>query len=142
MIAVDFLETIRDFWRLLSNSSALVKLAIHYSMSGWERWKRSNTDDTDVTAYENLEGAVAAHPEKCLRFLATTWGLQYSDLQRPGDGIQRKRKAETDDGFRPKTRAWEGLQDEMVESIISRNESGEMFRQDNAVRNASATCSG
>ena len=61
-------------------ASTLARLARHYSVSGWERWQRSNSDDTDATAYEDLDGVVTAYPDKCLRFLATTWGLQYSGL--------------------------------------------------------------
>ena len=93
-----------------------------------------DSDDTDATAYEDLEGAVSAHPEKCLRFLAT-WGLQYSDLQRPGDFIQRKRKMETDDGSGSRRiRTREIFHDDMVESIISRDKSDEMVTQDRITR--------
>ena len=55
----------------------------------------------------DLEDAVAAHPHKCLRALAMTWGLQYSVLERlerplQHEGLRRhqKRKAETDNGSR------------------------------------------
>ena len=52
-----------------------------------------------------LEDAVTAHPDKCLRALAMSWGLQQTALERLG-GLQRevrlrgKRKADTDNGSR------------------------------------------
>jgi septal ring factor EnvC (AmiA/AmiB activator) len=41
MVAEDFPTTVRDFWRLLSNKSALTRLANHYSVASWDRWKRA-----------------------------------------------------------------------------------------------------
>jgi len=81
--AKGFPKTVRDFWALASDPSALAHLARHYSISGWERWKRHGSDDTDATEYDSLEYAVTAHRDKCLRMLASTWGLHYSQLERP-----------------------------------------------------------
>ena len=103
-MATDFPTTVREFWRLLSNKSALTRLANHYSVAGWDRWKRATSGDTDVTCYTELEDAVTAHPDKCLRALAMSWGLQQTALERLG--LQRevrlrgKRKADTDNGSR------------------------------------------
>ena len=114
-VAAGFPTTIREFWRLLSNKSTLVRLAEHYSIVGWERWQRNSSYDTDATSYDTIENAVAAYPSKCLRSLAMTWGLQYSALERSGgpqkyegrlggplrqEGRLGKRKAETDNGSR------------------------------------------
>ena len=120
-MAAEFPTTVREFWRLLSNKSALVRLAKHYSVVGWERWQRSSLYDTDATLYAEIEDAVNAYPSKCLRSLAMTWGLQYSALKRLGrlqhdkrlggplqqEGRLGKRKADTDNGSR-RVKAREG----------------------------------
>ena len=84
IVAADFPTTVREFWRLLLNRPALVRLAKHYSVVGWERWQRSSSYDTDVTSCAEIEDAVNAYPSKYLRSLAMTWGLQYSALERLG----------------------------------------------------------
>jgi hypothetical protein len=99
-----FPERVKDFWKLTLHPTVLIKLARHYSVQGWDRWKRATSRDTDVTCYMELEDAVTAHPYKCLMQLAMKWGLQYSALERPRTPLQRqglgKRKAETDNGSR------------------------------------------
>jgi len=122
MVAADFPTTVREFWRLLPNKPALIRLANHYSVTGWDRWKRATSGDTDVTCYMELEDAVTAHPDKCLRALAMSWGLQPTDLEQLGEpsrqegrrrrpfrqeGRLGKRKADTDNGSR-RVRAREG----------------------------------
>jgi hypothetical protein len=87
------------------DSAALTELARHYSVRDWDRWKRATSRDTDVSCYMELKDAVTVHPYKCLQALATTWGLQYSALERLRtplrlQGLLGKRKAETDNGLR------------------------------------------
>ncbi|KAL2801529.1 hypothetical protein BJX63DRAFT_438749 [Aspergillus granulosus] len=60
-IAPDFPQTVREFWQLTSNMSALLRLAEHYSVTGWERWQRNNSDETDRTEFAELDIAVAAN---------------------------------------------------------------------------------
>ncbi|CEL06350.1 hypothetical protein ASPCAL07456 [Aspergillus calidoustus] len=92
VIAPDFPQTVRELWQLNSNIPALVRLSKHYSVTGWERWQRSASDDTDRTDFADLDIAVAAYPHRCLMALSSKWGLQYAFLERP-----RKRLAETED---------------------------------------------
>ena len=128
MVAADFPTTVREFWRLLPNKSALIRLANHYSVAGWDRWKRATSGDTDVTCYMELEDAVTAHPDKCLRALAMSWGLQQTALEQLGEpsrqegrrrrpfrqeGRLGKRKADTDNGSR-RVRAREGRDNDSV----------------------------
>jgi hypothetical protein len=116
-------------------ASALAHLARHYSISGWERWKRHGSDDTDATEYDCLEYAVTAHRDKCLRMLASTWGLHYSQLERPEHPRQQKRNAATENGSSPRrVRVREEIDTDRVESIVSRDEEGRMFRQDRLTR--------
>ena len=82
IVAKGFPSRVKDFWRLILDPTTLTELARHYSVRDWDRWKRATLKDTDVTCYMDLEDAVAAHPHKCLRALAITWGLQYSVLKR------------------------------------------------------------
>jgi len=136
-VAADFPTTIREFWRLLSNKSSLIKLAKHYSVVGWERWQRSASYDTDATSYDTIENAVTAYPSKCLRSLAMTWGLQYSALERLGrpqrqEGLGRhhKRKADTDNGSR-RVRAREDQDsDSTAESTSSQDTDDQRSPQD------------
>jgi len=132
--AKEFPETVRDFWKLVLNPSALANLARHYSISGWRRWGRHGSDDTDATEYNSLEDAITAHRDKCLLMLACKWGLQYSLLERPDYSRQQKRKAATDDGSSSRRVRAREEEDVSVESIISRDEDGEMFRQDRETR--------
>src|SRR6266702_7015931 len=102
-VAEGFPYSVKDFWKLILNPTALTELARHYSVRDWDRWKRATSADTDVTCYMELQDAVTAHPLKCLRSLAMKWGLQYSILERPRTAQQegpRKRKADTDNGSR------------------------------------------
>ncbi len=97
-VAEGFPYSVKDFWKLILNPTALTELARHYSVRDWDRWKRATSADTDVTCYMELQDAVTAHPLKCLRSLAMKWGLQYSILERPRTAQQqgpRKRKADT-----------------------------------------------
>ena len=103
-VAEGFPSRVKDFWRLVSDPTTLSKLAEHYSVRDWERWRRATLKDINVTCYTDLKIAVTEHPYKCLKALAMMWGLQYSDLERPRTYLQRqglgKRKAETDNGSR------------------------------------------
>lgn len=60
----------------------------------------SSEDGVDSTQYIDSNVAVAAHPELCLQVLAIKWGLEYSQLERPGRqmadfvDVVRKRKAD------------------------------------------------
>ena len=74
-IAKGFPSKVKDFWRLALNPTVLTELARHYSVRDWDRWKRATSRDTDVTCYMELQDAVTAHPYKCLKALAMTWGL-------------------------------------------------------------------
>lgn len=62
----------------------------------------SYEDEVDSTQYISLDFAVAAHPELCLQVLAIKWGLEYSQLERPGrqpmDFVVTVRKRKADDG--------------------------------------------
>ncbi|KAL3482998.1 hypothetical protein BJX62DRAFT_245324 [Aspergillus germanicus] len=109
VIAPDFPQTVRELWQLTSNIPALVRLSEHYSITGWERWQRSASDETDRTEFADLDIAVAAYPRRCLMAVTSKWGLQYASLERP-----RKRLAETDDDVE--------------------DESGELMRQDQITR--------
>jgi hypothetical protein len=109
---------------------SLVQLASHYSVSGWERWQRSRSDDSDVTEYHDLSDAVAAHSEQCLMILAAKWGLRYAELEQP----RPKRRTETDDSQPSRrVRARKESSDEVVESVFSRDESGRVVRQDRLI---------
>ncbi len=74
-VAEGFPYSVKDFWKLILNPTALTELARHYSVRDWDRWKRATSADTDVTCYMELQDAVTAHPLKCLRSLAMKWGL-------------------------------------------------------------------
>ena len=81
--------------------SALKRLAKYYDVDGWEDWKMdSSEDESDSTQYIDPDVAVEAHPELCLQVLAIKWGLEYSQLERPGRkmvdcmDMERKRKAD------------------------------------------------
>ncbi|KAL2801590.1 hypothetical protein BJX63DRAFT_417012 [Aspergillus granulosus] len=131
-VAPDFPQTVRDFWKLTSNIPALVRLAKHYSVTGWERWQRSTSDTTDRTEYADLDLAVADHPQRCLTNLSSKWGLQYTSLQRP-----RKRSRDSgSDGLESrqqlKMRRISGS--DICESVFSRNKAGELVRQDQITR--------
>lgn len=60
----------------------------------------SSDDEVDPTQYIDPNVAIAAHPELCLQVLAIKWGLEYSQLERPGRqmadfvDVVRKRKAD------------------------------------------------
>lgn len=60
----------------------------------------SSEDEVDSTQYIDPNVAIAAHPELCLQVLAIKWGLEYSQLERPGRqmadfvDVVRKRKAD------------------------------------------------
>jgi hypothetical protein len=75
--------------------TTLQKLAKHYLPGGWESWRQDDPDNSDATDSHEMEMAVAAHPEICLRALAENWGLEYRHLQRPVAG--QKRKVEEDE---------------------------------------------
>ncbi|KAL5332618.1 hypothetical protein BJX70DRAFT_404413 [Aspergillus crustosus] len=129
-IAPDFPQTVRGFWQLTSNISALLRLAKHYSVTGWERWQRSTSDETDRTEFADLDIAVAAHARRCMMALTSKWGLQYAFLERP-----RKRSAETDDESEVRrVRLWRLSRTDIVESVISQDESGELTCQDQVTR--------
>lgn len=60
----------------------------------------SSSDEVDSTQYIDPDVAVAAHPELCLQVLAIKWGLEYSQLERPGrlmDFVEVVRKRKADD---------------------------------------------
>ena len=125
MVASDFPETIKDFWKLVHDSSALSRLVRHYSIRGWQKWGRSNSDDTEASLYDDLDDAVAAHPHKCLRILASKWGLQYSYLERPNTSTLGKRRANTQTNLDPKRhRVGEGVDEE---DIVSQGRDGNIF---------------
>jgi chaperonin cofactor prefoldin len=145
----EFPKNVREFWKLKSNSMplsyyeislklilvivpALVTLATHYQVPGWERWRQIESDDTDKTEYNDMSDAVADYPEICLRLLAGEWGLEYSYLPK-GETLLRKRKAESDgsDSWRVRKREY---RDETVESVISRDDNGQMHRQERITR--------
>ncbi|RHZ68579.1 uncharacterized protein CDV56_109693 [Aspergillus thermomutatus] len=126
-VASEFPRSVKEFWQLGLDKSALTRLARHYGVTGWERWQRSTSEDTDVTEYDELEDAVAAHSERCLRILAATWGLHYSELERP----RPKRKAEVEsDTEARRVRPKNELEDEALESVISQDERGNIFCQE------------
>ncbi|KAL4948224.1 hypothetical protein BDW69DRAFT_189475 [Aspergillus filifer] len=130
VIAPDFPQTVRELWQLISNIPALVRLSKHYSVTGWERWQRSASDETDRTDFADLNIAVAAYPRRCLMALCSKWGLQYAFLEQP-----RKRRAEMEDDVevrRVRLRRFSGA--DIVESVISQDESGELTRQDQITR--------
>lgn len=62
----------------------------------------SSEDEVHSTQYTSLDLAVATHPELCLQVLAIKWGLEYSQLERPGrqpvDLVVTVRKRKADDG--------------------------------------------
>jgi len=116
-VGPSFPETVEEFWLLESDGESselpthllmliliivnkLASLARHYSVKGWRRWKSRESDDPNATQYNHLEDAVTAHRQRCLRILATTWGLEYSQLRRlEGEAEEmrpttRKRKAD------------------------------------------------
>jgi len=127
MVAKDFPETIKDFWTLIHDSSTLSRLVRHYSVHGWQKWNRSNSDDTEASLFDNLDDAVAAHPHKCLRILASKWGLQYSYLERPNTSTPGKRSANTNTNFDPKRpRMEEGIHEENV-SVVSQDRDSNTF---------------
>lgn len=99
--------------------SKLQRLAKHYLPGGWESWGQDDPDNSDATDFAEMELAVAAHPEICLRALAENWGLEYGHLQRPG--ASRKRKAENE----PESR--EGKMRKVDEEISLQNDSEEVF---------------
>ena len=114
-VAEGFPTTVRDFWRLSSNKPTLIRLAKHYSVVGWEWWRRSSSYDSVATSYDSIESAVNDYPSKCLRALAMSWGLQYTALERLGGPLRQegrvggpfrqegrlgKRKADIDNGSR------------------------------------------
>ncbi|KAL4787084.1 hypothetical protein BJX76DRAFT_40668 [Aspergillus varians] len=131
VLSSDFPRTVADCWRLLQDPRALTRLAKHYSVTDWERWQRSSSNDTERTDYLNLEDAVAAHPYQCWKILVSKWGLQPIDLERP-----RKRSPDSDSDElgprRVKMRRISGS--DICESVISRNEAGELTRQDQITR--------
>jgi len=68
-VATDFPITVQEFWRLLSNKLTLVRLAKHYSVVGWEWWRRSGLYDSGAILYNSIESAVSDYPSKCLQAL-------------------------------------------------------------------------
>jgi hypothetical protein len=109
---------------------ALVRLSEHYSVTGWERWQRSASDETDRTEFADFDIAVAAYPRRCLMALTLKWGLQYASLERP-----RKQLAETDDDVevrRIRLRRLSGT--EITKSVILQDESSKLTRQDQITR--------
>jgi hypothetical protein len=152
-LSPDFPRTIADCWRLLTDitlrfpttkdpanesrrlttalAHALVRLAKHYSVTDWERWQRGSSDDTERTDYVSIEDAVAAHPYQCWKILVTKWGLQHIGLERP-----RKQPVETDDGSSElrKVRLRRTSGSDICESVIFRNNAGEIIRQDQITR--------
>ena len=93
-----------------------------------------------------LEDAVTAHPDKCLRALAMSWGLQQTALEQLGEpsrqegrrrrpfrqeGRLGKRKADTDNGSR-RVRAREGQDNDSAtgsESTSSQNDDDQRSQQ-------------
>jgi hypothetical protein len=79
------------------------------------------SDDSDLTEYNDVNDAVANHTDTCLRLLAAEWGLEYSFL--PGnDVVLGKRKPESDSSY------------DAAQSVIWRDEDGRMLRQDRKIR--------
>ena len=74
-MAAGFPVTVREFWKLVLDESTLIQLAKHYSVIGWEYWKRIALRNNNALLYERIEDAVSAQPNKCLWFLAMIWGL-------------------------------------------------------------------
>lgn len=104
-IPEDFPLTIRDFWKLEQRVEALVRLAKHYQLTGWENWNRAGSDDTDITTINELETAVAAQPLRCLKILAAKWGLQFSLLEHPNPSTpSEKGMSEQHSGTPPRLR--------------------------------------
>jgi hypothetical protein len=133
-VAEGFPQTVRDFWKLADDLPALSRLARHYRFPGWEEWKKTDSDDSDATLYDNLEDAVAAYPSKCLRILASTWGLQYSQLQRPrSPTLGGKRKADADSESSVKRLRLEENFHLESESVIFQDQDGKHFIQQRAV---------
>ena len=127
MVARDFPETIKDFWKLIHDSSTLSRLVRHYSVAGWQKWNRCSSDDAEASLYDDLDAAVAAHPHKCLRILASKWGLQYSYLERPNSSSLGKRVANTHIDLDPKrSLGEEGVQEENG-SVVSQDRDGNTF---------------
>ena len=127
MVASDFPETINDFWKLIQDVSTLSRLVRHYSVHGWQKWNSHNSDDSEASPYDNLDDAVAAHPHKCLRILASKWGLQYSYLERPNTSPLGKRSTNTHTDLNPKRpRMEEGVHEENV-SVVSQDRDGNTF---------------
>ncbi|KAL9023617.1 MAG: hypothetical protein Q9196_007089 [Gyalolechia fulgens] len=118
----DFPSTVRRFWYLRSNIPALQRLAKHYAIDGWQDWKAEESEDAEVTQYENLEVAVARHPDLCLQSLAVTWGLEYGQLERPraqeARPIARKRRADDETESR-RVRRKEGSEYKADISLLS-----------------------
>jgi len=133
MVAEDFPKTIRDLWELEHNTAALQRLAKHYSISGWENWKRAASDDSEFTAIDSLDTAVTMYPDKCLRILATQWGLHYSNLQRIIT-LMRKRKADIDVAEIDQKRLRAEGEVGEFESIITVDKDGNTFLQEREVR--------
>lgn len=132
MVARDFPETIKDFWKLIHETSTLSRLVRHYSVRGWQKWNRCNSDDTEASLYDDLDDAVAAHPHKCLRILASKWGLQYSYLERPNTSSLGKRSANPYTHLDPKrSRGGEGVQEENGPDVSQdRDDNTFMYRRD------------
>lgn len=127
VVARDFPETIQDFWKLVQDPTTLSRLVRHYSIPGWQKWNRCNSDDTEASPYDDLDDAVTAHPYKCLRMLASKWGLQYSCLERPNTSKLGKRRANTHTDLNPKrSRMEEGVHEEN-RSVVSQNRDGNTF---------------
>jgi hypothetical protein len=118
MVARDFPETIQDFWKLIHDFPTLSRLVRHYSIPGWQKWNRSNSDDTEASLFNDLDDAVAAHPHKCLRLLASKWGLQYNYLERPNTSMLGKRGATAHTDLNPKRpRVEEGVHEENLSVV-------------------------
>ncbi|RHZ68410.1 hypothetical protein CDV55_101792 [Aspergillus turcosus] len=126
---LNFPRSVAELWQSRSNIPALVRLAKHYCVTGGERWQRSTSEDTDRTEYNELDVAAASHLERCLMVLAAMWGLQYQ-LERP----RLKQTVELDDEpevRRARARRTTGT--EVLDSIISKDVSGELTRRDQII---------
>ncbi|KAI4134926.1 MAG: hypothetical protein LQ347_001109 [Umbilicaria vellea] len=103
-VGAGFPETVEEFWLLKSNIAQLTSLARHYSIEGWKKWPRLDQGKPRPAQDSRLEDAVAAYPERCLRILAATWGLNYPQLERletdtekmPATAQKRKVEDETE----------------------------------------------
>ncbi|KKZ68800.1 hypothetical protein EMCG_05609 [[Emmonsia] crescens] len=93
----DFPATVRDFWKLggIDKRDALARLAECYGIhnNGWQdcRWGRrvERSDDhhaggaAQFVTLRDDDAVSDDYPMRCLRALATVWGLAFDLLERP-----------------------------------------------------------